>query len=137
MTDSPKTNCDQAPEESAKTKVYYNSACPVCKAGIQAQRAKLDRTDAKVDWIDVHQDNSAVDVLGADLEFVRERLHVVDTDGQVQVGADAFTTLWDITPGESWRARLGRLILLGPLFHGAYNFFARGLYRWNKSRQRW
>ena len=43
-----------------KTKVYYNSACPVCDAGIAYQRRKLGDSQAEIEWIDVHADNDAV-----------------------------------------------------------------------------
>ena len=78
----------------AKTKVYYNSACPVCDAGIAYQRRKLQGCDAEVEWVDVHARNEAAGEVGADLELVRERLHVVDAAGAVRVGSEAFRALW-------------------------------------------
>ena len=123
----------------ARTKVYYNSACPVCDAGIKAQRRKLEGGDgaAEVDWIDVHADNAAAGEVGAELEFVRERLHVVDERGAVRVGSEAFTALWAITPKQDWLARVSRLPLLRTLFRWAYNAFAALLYRWNRWQRRW
>ena len=36
-------------------KVYYNSACPVCKAGIEKQRDVMERDGVDgVEWVDVH-----------------------------------------------------------------------------------
>ena len=123
----------------ARTKVYYNSACPVCDAGIKTQRRKLEDGDggADVDWIDVHADNAAADEVGADLEFVRERLHVVDERGEVRVGSEAFTALWAITPKQAWLARVSRLPLVRILFRWAYNAFAALLYRRNRRQRRW
>ena len=80
-------------------KVYYNSACPVCKAGIERQRAKSGDGDSC--WYDVHQENTRVDEIGAKLEFVRERLHVVDEHGELQVGFDAILAIWRESPAES------------------------------------
>ena len=37
----------------AKKKVYFNSACPVCRAGIEQQREKIGDA-AEIDWVDVH-----------------------------------------------------------------------------------
>ena len=121
----------------ATTKVYYNSACPVCDAGIKQQRRKLEGCAVEVEWIDVHANNEAVAELGADLEFVRERLHVVDESGQIQVGAKAFSALWEKTPGQSAYARFSELPIVRSLFRWAYNGFAALLYRWNRRNKRW
>ena len=71
------------------------------------------------------------------MEFVRERLHLVDEAGRPQVGADAFIALWRATPGQLWLARLFSLPGLRQLFRCCYNIFARQLYRWNRRRGHW
>jgi predicted DCC family thiol-disulfide oxidoreductase YuxK len=116
----------------AKTKVYYNSACPVCAAGIAGQRGKLDACPVDVEWIDVHSDNAA-----ADLEFVRERLHVVDAAGRTRVGAEAFEALWALTPGQQGLARISALPIVRPLLRWSYYGVAAILYRWNRLNGRW
>ena len=118
-------------------KVYYNSACPVCDAGIRCQRVKLDACGASVDWIDVHAENQAAAEVGADLEFVRERLHVVDSQGELHVGADAITELMATTPRRRWVARLVRLPVVRQFVRLTYNAFAALLYRWNRRRRHW
>ena len=120
-----------------ETKVYDNSACPVCDAGIRHQQRKLEGCDADVAWIDVHKDNEAVTQIDADLEFVGERLHVVDESGVVQVGSEAFSALWKLTPSQKLPARLSGLPILRTLFRWAYNGFAAALYRWNRWHGRW
>ena len=121
----------------AKTKVYYNSACPVCAAGIADQRGRMEGCGAAVDWIDVHADNAAAAEVAADLEFVRERLHVVDADGETRVGAEALAALWDLTPGQTRWARFARLPVVRTLLGWLYNAFAAMLYRWNRWNRRW
>ncbi len=118
-----------------KIKVYYNSACPVCKAGIENQRAKASACE--IQWNDVHKNNAIVSELSAELEFVRERLHVIDENGEVQIGFDAFLTLWRHSPNECWKAKVLGLPLVKQLCHAAYNVFAIGLYNWNKSKNHW
>ena len=120
------------------TKVYYNSACPVCNAGIKDQRRRMEACGVHdVEWIDVHTQPEAVKEVGSPLEQVRERLHVKAPDGRIDVGADAFTRLWSQTPGQRSLARLLRLPVLKQLMHMAYNTFARLLYRWNRARRHW
>lgn len=113
--------------------VYYNSACPVCDAGIKSQKGQMQH--CPVQWVDVHSQPQAVDDLGVGLETVRERLHVRDEQGHLVVGASALATLWAATPGQGWLAWLVRKS--GPLGRGSYNLFARLLYQWNRRRQRW
>ncbi|SEP08172.1 DUF393 domain-containing protein [Nitrosovibrio sp. Nv6] len=120
------------------SKVYYNSACPVCNAGIQDQRERMEACGIKdVEWVDVHTHPEAASEVGASLEQVRERLYVKDPDGRLNVGADAFTRLWSQTPGQRWLAKLLRLPVLRQFTHLAYNIFARLLYRWNLAKRHW
>ena len=125
----------------AACRVYYNGACPVCTAGIEQQRRALERCAAhgevEVEWIDVDADPAAVTELGADLEFVRERLHLRDSKGAIRVGSEAFLALWALSPRWRWLARLGALPGLRPLFGWCYNRFAARLYRWNRRHGRW
>ncbi|MGH8607514.1 MAG: DCC1-like thiol-disulfide oxidoreductase family protein [Gammaproteobacteria bacterium] len=74
------------------SKVYYNSACPVSNAGIKDQRRRMEACGVKdIEWVHVHTNPEAGSEVGASLEHVRERLHVKDSDGQINIGADAFT----------------------------------------------
>ncbi len=120
-----------------KTKVYYNSACPVCNAGIKDQRRRLEGSEAEIEWIDVHANNTAAGDVHPDLEFVRERLHVVDEAGRVRVGSEAFSALWALTPGQKGLARISELPIARTLLRWAYNVFAAGLYRWNRWKGHW
>jgi predicted DCC family thiol-disulfide oxidoreductase YuxK len=121
----------------AKTKVYYNSACPVCNAGIGYQQRKLGDASAEIEWIDVHTHNEAACEVAPDLELVRERLHVVDEGGGLHVGAEAFAELWSKTPGQNVLARIARTPGLRPVWRWFYNGFAALLYRWNRINRRW
>ena len=120
------------------SRVYYNSACPVCNAGIKDQQRRMEACGIRdIEWIDVHAQPGAVKEVDASLEQVRERLHVKDADGRIDVGADAFTRLWSQTPNQRWAAKLLRLPLLKQFMHVAYNTFARLLYRWNRAKRHW
>ncbi|PTQ83502.1 putative DCC family thiol-disulfide oxidoreductase YuxK [Nitrosospira multiformis] len=120
------------------SKVYYNSACPVCNAGIKEQRRRMEACGIKdIEWVDVHAQPETVAEVDASLEQVRERLHVKRQDGRIDVGVDAFTQLWSQTPGQHWLANLFRLPVLRQLSHLAYDAFARRLYRWNRAKRHW
>ena len=129
-------------EKDLNLRVFYNSACPVCKAGINKQKKKIDKasvTGKEIQWKDVHANNNLIYDLDGDisLNFVRKRLHVIDANGEVQVGIDAFIALWRISPGERWKAKFFET----PVIHGLsaliYNSFAFFLFHWNRTRGSW
>ena len=120
-----------------KLKVYYNSACPVCNAGIRGQKQRMNGCPVDIQWIDIHSQPEAPTEIGAQQEFVRERLHLVDEKGELRVGAEAFRALWAHTPGQGALAQLTGLPLLNLLSNWAYNAFAALLYAWNRANRRW
>jgi predicted DCC family thiol-disulfide oxidoreductase YuxK len=121
-----------------KIKVYYNGACPVCKAGIEDQQCRMAAQDVtNIEWLDVNANPSLVQEVGANLETVRERLHVRNVDGSINIGTDAFAVLLERTRGQRWVGRLLMLPILRQLSQVAYNVFARLLYLWNRACRRW
>jgi len=119
-------------------KVYYNSACPVCNAGIKDQRKRMQECGVKdIEWVDVHNNPDAVSEVGGSLEQVRERLYVKDNKGQVNIGVDAFIHLWQQTPNQRWLAKLFQLPIIRSVARLAYNCFAWLLYRWNQALKHW
>jgi predicted DCC family thiol-disulfide oxidoreductase YuxK len=122
-----------------KRRVYFNSACPVCNAGITSQRERMQAcgTGDAVEWIDINDDPDALAARGVSLDDVRLKLYVEDAAGDLHVGADAFADLWRATPGQRWLGRLVSLPVLRTLARWAYNAFAVQLYRWNRRHGRW
>ncbi len=122
-------------DEKQKLSVYFNSACPICNAGIGTQKKRS--TACSIQWKDVHKDNSLVCELKQKLITVRKYLHVSDASGQQHVGINAFIILWQNSPKELWKARLFCLPLIRQLSQLIYFAFANGLYSWNKLLKRW
>jgi len=116
-------------------KVFFNSACPVCKAGIKSQQKNLQQCE--LDWVDVHQDIAARKELPAHLEFVRKRLHVLDDRGNWQVGIDAVIALLEQSPKRRFIARILKLPGIHFMAVVAYNTFAWCLYWSNRLLKRW
>ena len=122
----------------SKIKVYYNSACPVCRTGIEGQQCRMAAQGiTDVEWLDVHVNPGLVKEVGADLESVRERLHVKNEDGSIRIGADAITALFEKTRGQKWLAKILGIPVFLALASAAYNGFARLLYRWNRKKGHW
>lgn len=119
--------------------VYYNTKCPVCNAGIDWQRNRLLRTARAgvIEFRDINLEPDALARLGAPLEDVRRRLHAIDADGRLHVGADCAIAIWQLTPGDAWLTRLVRLKFIRPLARIAYDRFADLLYAWNRRKGHW
>lgn len=120
------------------TKVYYNSACPVCNAGINDQRQRMEKCGVNdVEWVDVHNNPDRVAEVNNSLEQVRERLYVKGDHGEIDIGIDAFIHLWQQTPGQRWLAKLFQWPIIRPIARLVYNGFAKLLYRWNLVLKHW
>ena len=124
-------NQKKAPEIS----VYYNSACPVCNAGINAQKGKS--TACAINWKDVHSNNELAQEIKIDLPTIRKYLHLRDHNGSLKIGINAFIILWRKSPSEQWKASLFSLPLITQLARVGYFIFANLLYGWNRMMRNW
>lgn len=113
--------------------VLFNSACPICRAGIEYQKSHSIGLDMR--WTDVHMDSQAVGNL--ELNRVRKYLHVRDQSGQLHIGLDAFILIWLQSPKHRFLARLFGVPLLKWGGGQFYIFFANGLYYWNRLMKNW
>src|ERR1700682_769724 len=94
-----------------KLTVWYNTKCPVCNAGIDWQHNRLVRAAraGAIEFRDINLEPDALSRFGAGIEDVRRRLHAVDADGRLHVGADCAIAIWRARPGDGWLARLAGL----------------------------
>ena len=97
----------------------------------------MESCSANVEWIDIHRYPQALQEIGAKQEFVRERLHLLDDDGEVRIGAEAFRALWRRTDGQRRFASLLEVPVINKLAQWIYNLFAAALYAWNRANRRW
>ena len=120
-------------------RVYFNSACPVCRAGVADQRKRMAATGTgrEIEWCDIAADPSVLAPGGIAVDDVRRKLYVEDEQGELHIGADAFTALWRETPGRRWLARLLSAPGISPLARWLYDRFADALYAWHRRRGRW
>ena len=123
----------------AKLTVWYNTRCPVCNAGIDAQRNKLIAAvrAGDIEFRDINLEPQALASYGASLDDIRRRLHATDENGCLIVGADVLIAIWRATPGEGWLAALlGNPVIL-PLTRFGYDRFADLLFAWNRRKGHW
>ena len=118
--------------------VFYNSACPVCDAGIRNQRRAMERTvSGNLSWTDMTCAPEALKADGVTLDHVRRHIYARDAMGKLHRGADAFVLLWRATPGRRWLGCLISLPIVHPMARAFYDWFADRLYAWNRRRGRW
>lgn len=124
---------------SPRLTVYYNTISPVCNAGIDWQRNRLVQAARAgiIEFRDINLEPDALARFGAGLEDVRRRLHGLDADGHLHVGADCAIAIWQLTPGDAWLARVVGLPPIRPVARIAYDRFADLLYAWNCRKGHW
>ena len=124
---------------SAQLTVWYNTKCPVCNAGIGWQRNRLVRAAraGRIEFRDINLEPDALARFGAGIEDVRRRLHGVDVQGRLVVGADCAITIWRATPGDAWLAWLVGLPGIRQIARFGYDRFADLLYAWNRRKGHW
>lgn len=91
----------------------------------------------KIQWNDIHTHRALVSEVNADIESVRERLHVIDEAGNLHIGFDAFLAIWRASAHERWKAKVLGIPVVRQLCTLSYNLFAAALYRWNKAKKHW
>jgi predicted DCC family thiol-disulfide oxidoreductase YuxK len=119
-----------------KLTVWYDTKCPVCNAGIEWQRKRAARAGA-IEFRDINLEPDALSRFGAGIEDIRRRLHGVDAQGALHVGADCAIAIWLATPGHAWLGRLIGLPGIHQVTRIAYDRFADLLYAWNRRNGHW
>lgn len=104
---------------------FYNGACPACRAGIGQYREACAGTEAERDhaWCDISEMPQALAARGIGPDEATRRLHVIDREGRLWRGLDAFLVLWRSIPRYRW---MGRLVAL-PGVHALANWLYEGV----------
>lgn len=87
---------------------YYNGACPLCRAEMEQYRAAVAGTEEERShaWCDISKMPMALAARGIDHDEAARRLHVIDQEGRLWRGLDAFLVLWRSIPRYRRLARL-------------------------------
>ena len=88
--------------------VYYNRACPVCRREISHYRNLVEAGKLPVRFLDIKDHSHALAAYGLDADHLRRRLHLMNGDGKVFTGADAFVRLWAALPRYRWLAAVAQ-----------------------------
>jgi predicted DCC family thiol-disulfide oxidoreductase YuxK len=108
-------------------------------AGINWQRNRLVGAARAgiIEFRDINTEPEALARFGADVNDVRRRLHAIDAQGHLVVGADCAIAIWNATPGDAWLGRLVGLPLIRPIARFCYDCFADLLFAWNRWMGHW
>ena len=109
-------------------KVFFNNSCNICKMEIDHYKK---HSDNNLEWVDITNNQQAVDLTSKSKEELLRRLHVID-NGQVIGGAKAFIIIWSKIPKYNFLAKILSFKPLFILFHYAYEFAAYFLFLKNK-----
>ena len=105
-------------------KVFFNNSCNICKLEIDHYKKN---SDENLEWVDITNNQQAVDLTSKSKEELLRRLHVID-NGQVIGGAKAFIIIWSKIPKYNFLAKILSFKPLFILFHYAYEFIAYFLF---------
>ena len=109
-------------------KVFFNNSCNVCRLEINHYK-KI--SDNNLEWVDITNNQQAVNLTSKSKEELLRRLHVID-NGEVIGGAKAFIIIWSKIPKYNFLAKILSFKPLFILFHYAYEFVAYFLFLKNK-----
>ena len=114
-------------------KVFFNNSCSVCKLEINHYK-KI--ADSNLEWIDITNNDEALNLTSKSQEELLRRLHVID-DGKVIAGAKAFVVIWSKIPKYKFLSKLFSIKPFFLIFHYIYEFVAYFLFLKNKSQLKW
>ena len=111
-------------------KVFFNNSCNICKLEIDHYKKN---SDENLEWVDITNNQQAVDLTSKSKEELLRRLHVID-NGKVIGGAQAFIIIWSKIPKYKFLSKIFSIKPLYILFHYVYEFIAYFLFLKNKSQ---
>jgi predicted DCC family thiol-disulfide oxidoreductase YuxK len=105
---------------------FYDGACVVCATEVEHYRRK-DK-EGRLTIVDISAADFEPERYGIPLSAFMHEMHVIDRQGRVYRGIEAFWAIWQAFPTSSVYGLMGILInlpLLNPLARLCYKGFAR------------
>jgi predicted DCC family thiol-disulfide oxidoreductase YuxK len=110
--------------------VFYNGACPICRRYIERYQAASAGRSRLIAWCDAAAAPWALKRWHVEPGAALLRLHSVDADGRLLVGAAAFARLWRELPGYRWAGLLMAVPGITPVAEWVYSAaYVRALQR--------
>lgn len=113
--------------------LFYDGSCPLCKKEIN-HYVRIDK-DKKVDWIDISTDTLLLKQFEISHSDAMKQLHVIDQNGDLFIGVDAFMTIWQFLPYYQHLKQAVTLLHIKRLMIWAYDIFVKQRYKNYLQRQ--
>ena len=113
-----------------KIKVFFNNSCNVCKLEINHYKKN---SNEDLEWIDITNNQQAVDLTSKSKEELLRRLHVIE-NGEVIGGAKAFIIIWSKIPKYKILSKIFSIKPLFIIFHYIYEIAAFFLFLKNRKQ---
>ena len=116
-------------------RVFYNDSCPICAAEMGHYERLTGKENSSVVFSRLSSDAHALAKFGLTPTDSNRRLYLIDNDGQIWGGVDAFAAIWATLPGYRWlsrglRSRVGHLF--GEILYDG--LMVPFLFLWNRGR---
>lgn len=103
--------------------IYYDGLCQLCSREIDLFRGRV--RDGSLGYVDISLPTFDAAAHGVDPVRVHRHMHVRDEQtGDMRIGVDALTAMWECVPGFRWLAVLARLPGFRFLSRMGYALFA-------------
>jgi predicted DCC family thiol-disulfide oxidoreductase YuxK len=102
--------------------IFYDGKCKVCSLEMDHYK-KLNRPEV-FQFIDISSSNFKADSYGLDSNQVQKEMHVLDRNGQLKVGVDAFIAIWNELPRYRWLTGVVNQKWVRPFADLGYKCFA-------------
>ena len=109
--------------------VFYDGQCSLCAREINHYR-RIDQA-GRLCLVDITKDKTQFNELGYEVSTGLKWLHVLDEQGNMQVGVNAFICIWRELPRWKWLARLANLPGIRHILSLVYRLFAAWRFRHN------
>jgi predicted DCC family thiol-disulfide oxidoreductase YuxK len=127
----------EAAPSPATAQVYFNGACPVCRAEMDHYAALCARSQPHIEFIDASQHPDDFANCGLRREHLERRVYIRDSAGRVISGMPALVALWSTLPRYRLLSRLFNLPVLRQASVLLYDHLVSpNLARWAERRAR-
>ena len=118
-----KSKINSAAKQENLTQIFFDGGCPLCKREIEFY--KSIQPPQTFEWRDLWEHGAVNQDAGFNKTDAMRSLHVLDTEGRLHTGVDAFAKIWSQFPKLRWLSILIKLPVVYQLACVGYTGFAR------------
>ncbi|MDG1858113.1 MAG: DUF393 domain-containing protein [Emcibacteraceae bacterium] len=109
-------------------KIFYDDRCSLCSREIDYYKRITPSAD--IVWCGISQNINTLEKNGISYLESLKNIHVINSEGKVYRGVDAFILIWRHIPGWRWFAKVVKLPLIYHLCRALYSIFTH--WRFNR-----